>query len=240
MQEENGKGLAIPLAFIALLFLSSLSLSMEAKSQPISINVMPQVPREGTPLFINLKLHNPGDQELITSYELYGNGRILIQGKVSLAPESEKTIIHLYPHAPGLGERVTFHARARSAKGSFEKTVSTPAYPPQVWSGFVSFASFSSSLMGSSLGSSMGSSMGTSISTIQFYKSAFTDNSALNIGLLFSIVLISLLIFLELTEPIHLKGFKIKGLRTRFGRLSTILFMVFIGMVFTKVVMIVG
>jgi hypothetical protein len=66
------------------------------------------------------------------------------------------------------------------------------------------------------------------------------DSSALNVGLMFSLVLIVLLVFLELTEPIHRKCFKVIGLRLRFSKLSAILFIVFIGMVFTKVVMIIG
>ncbi len=56
----------------------------------------------------------------------------------------------------------------------------------------------------------------------------------------FCLILIVLLVFLELSEPVEKKGFTIKGLRVRFSRLLIILFVVFLAMVFTKVVMIIG
>lgn len=80
----------------------------------------------------------------------------------------------------------------------------------------------------------------TSITSLGYYDGFFLDNNKLNGGLMFSMVLIFLLVFLELTEPVEDKGFRIMGLRIRFSRLSAILFIVFGGMVFTKVMMIVG
>jgi len=59
---------------------------------------------------------------------------------------------------------------------------------------------------------------------------------------IFSIVLIGLLIYLELTEPsLSEKTFRFIGnLRIRFSKLSTILFVIFLGMVFTQVALIIG
>ena len=64
----------------------------------------------------------------------------------------------------------------------------------------------------------------------------------MNVGLVFSIVLIILLIFLELSEPkLFEKTYSILGnLRIRFSRLSAVLFVIFVGVVATQIVVIIG
>jgi hypothetical protein len=232
-------GLAI--ALIGILLLGSVLVSMNAKSDPVVITVQPEVPKEGTPILVTFYLNNPSILQNRVSYEFYANGQLLLSGSTIIPPASNKKFVYLYPEAPALGERVTFIVKTDSDQGDFEKVISMPAYPPQVWSSFVSFASFSTSLMGtSSMGASMGSSMGSSLTSVTYYDRTFVNSTGLNVGLTFSMVLIILLVFLELTEPIEGKGFKILGLRIRFSKLSAVLFTVFMGMVFTKVVMIIG
>jgi hypothetical protein len=82
----------------------------------------------------------------------------------------------------------------------------------------------------------------TSMTTMAYYDQSFVSGSALNIGVIFSIVLIALLIYLELTEPsLQNKSFKVLGnLRIRFARLTGILFIIFVGMVFTQIALIIG
>jgi hypothetical protein len=232
-------GLAI--ALIGILLLGSILVSMNAKSDPVTITVQPEVPKEGNPIIVAFYLNNPSILKNRISYELYANGQLLLSGSTIIPPASNKKFVYLYPEAPALGERVTFLVKTDSDQGGFEKAISMPAYPPQVWSSFVSFASFSTSLMGtSSLGASMGSSMGSSLTSITYYDRTFVNSTGLNVGLTFSMVLIILLVFLELSEPIESKCFKMLGLRLRFSKLSVVLFTVFMGIVFTKVVMIIG
>ncbi|MGB8217122.1 MAG: hypothetical protein WCE94_07455 [Candidatus Methanoperedens sp.] len=232
MKNESNRNIII--ALMSLLFIAGFSLSLGDKLEPVSITVLPEVPREDMPLLLSFDLSNPSLQENNLSYEFYANGRLLMQGTTLLSQLSSRKYSYVYPEPPKPGERVTFLVKSASEQGNYEKAISVPAYPPQVWSSFVSFASFSTSLMSSSMSSTMG------INTEVYYSKTFAD-SRLNVGLIFSIVLILLLIYLELTEPLIEKSFSIIGmLRIRFGRLSAVLFIIFIGIVLTKVAMIVG
>jgi hypothetical protein len=66
-----------------------------------------------------------------------------------------------------------------------------------------------------------------------YYEGAFDSNQGLNVGMIFSIVLIILLIYLELSEPLIKKTLTVIGyLRIEFSRLSAVLFILFISMVF--------
>lgn len=60
--------------------------------------------------------------------------------------------------------------------------------------------------------------------------------------MLFTIVLIALLIFLELTQPLLQKKTIaiLKRLRLRFNTVTWVLFIIFMGIVYTRVVMIVA
>jgi len=229
MKKSNFK---IIFVLLIIVFLASIVFSINDKVQSASITVLPQVPKEGEPLFVTFNLNNPSQKETLLSYEFYANGDLLLQGKELIPPFSTKRYSYIYPKSPELGERTTFLVKTDSEIGSYNKMLSVPAYAPQVMSSFVSFASFSTSLISSS--------MSSSITSQQFYDGSFADNNKLNVGLIFSIVLILLLIYLELTE--HLKDRTLTitgGMRIRFSRLSAILFIVFIGMVFTKGAMII-
>ena len=111
--------------------------------------------------------------------------------------------------------------------GSCERVVSLPSYPPQIWSSFVSFASFSTSVM-----CFMGS--------MTYYQSSFGSGIGFNVGLLCAIVLIGLLIFLELTQLLlRGKTVTILGrLRLRFNTVTWILFIIFMRIVYTTLAMI--
>lgn len=220
----------IIIACILVVFLAGITVSLQAKFEPVSITVLPQVPREGQPLLITFNLNNPSDKENRMSYEFYANGVQLMQGKALLEGGSTKQYTYVYPESPKLGERITFLAKTESEQGSYEKILSMPAYSPQIWTSFVSFASFSTSLMSST--------MSASITSMEFYSSYLGDTNKPNVGLVFSIVLIIMLIYLEITQPLMEKSLTIiGGLRIRFSRLSAILLIVFLGMVFTKVAM---
>ena len=78
------------------------------------------------------------------------------------------------------------------------------------------------------------------MSTMSYYQIAFGTDIGLNLGVLFVVVLTGLLIFLELTQPmLRKKTIAILGkLRFRFDTVTWILFIIFISIVYTKVVMI--
>jgi meiotically up-regulated gene 157 (Mug157) protein len=64
---------------------------------------------------------------------------------------------------------------------------------------------------------------------------------SINNGLIISIVLIALLVFMELTDPAYGNiRKKILSLRQRYGTLSASLLLIFFGIVMTKVVMIIA
>ncbi len=68
-----------------------------------------------------------------------------------------------------------------------------------------------------------------------------TIRLSINIGLIASLTLIVLLVFIELTNPVFGNlGQKLKGLRNRYRLLTANLLLVFFGLVLTRVVMIIS
>ncbi len=144
-----------------------------------------------------------------------------------MAPESSKTYQYAYANPLPMGEQLNFVVRTQSEQGNYEKVLSSPSYPPQVWSSFVSFASFSTSVM-------------SSMVSMTYYQNTFDTNMGLNVGIIASFVLIILLIFAELTQPL-IEGravARLGRLKIRLSAVTWILFIIFIGIVFTQVAMI--
>ena len=197
-------------------------------SELVDMAVVPGVPGEDKPIITTFKLNNPTSVPITTNYSFYGNGELLQEGTSTLAPHSSKTYQYVYKNPLKLGERVNFVLRAESQGITCEKIVSLPPYPPQIMSSFVSHAYFSMSMMGFMISST-------------YYWSTFCSSAkGLNVGMVISIVLIILLIFLELSEPLLAEGiYVVLGrLRMRYSMITSILFTIFMCMVFTKVVMI--
>ena len=94
-------------------------------------------------------------------------------------------------------------------------------------SSFVSFAAFSTSVMSSMI-------------SMEYFNDTFGSSGGLNTGLIIGIVLMVLLLFLELTQAVVAgkRTAVLASYRAGFRIISTILFVIFIGMVFTTVVMI--
>ena len=227
--DRNRKSIYLKIAIVSLtiLLFGSFWISARASSNPVSIVVTPAVPRENEPILVTFKLNNPLPQALIINYQFYANGELLERGGTTIPPASYETNRYAYECSQQIGEQLNFVVKTQSELGNYEKLVSLPPYPPQIWSSFVSFASFSTSVM-------------SSMSTMTYYQSTFDSDMGLNIGLLAAIALLCLLIFLELTKPsLQQKTMATLGrLRIRFSTVTWILFIIFIGMVYTKVVMI--
>ena len=218
----------IMIVWLAILLMGCFSLTTMVGSELVDMAVVPEVPREGEPIITTFKLNNPASERITTNYSFYANGELLLKGTSTLAPHSSKTIQYVYRNPLEIGEQVNFVVRAESQGRTCEKIVSLPAYPPQIMSSFVSFASFSTSVMGFMASST-------------YYDSSFgSPDEGLNVGLVISIVLIILLIFLELSEPLLTEGvhFVLGKLRIRFSTMTAILFIIFIGIVYTKIVMV--
>jgi len=227
---KRGLKLKIIIIWLAILLMGSFWLTMREASDPVSLVAIPQAPREGDPIIATLKLNNPSSQAISTDYQFYANGELLKEGTAIIAPVSSYTCRYAYENPLQMGEQLNFMVKTQSEQGNYEKFISSPSYPPQIWSSFVSFASFSTSLVNSL----------SFMSTMSYYQSNFNNDTGLNLGLIASIVLIVLLIFLELSGPVVAQGNTIVlgRLRVRLSTLTWMLFIIFMGIVFTKVVMI--
>lgn len=181
--KDKGTRLKVVMVWLAILLLGSFWLTVRGTSDPVSMAVIPQVPREGEPIIAIFKLNNPYSEALVFRYQFYASGKLLKEGATTLAPDSSKTYKYAYKQPLQLGERLSFLVRIQSERGDYEKYLSSPPYPPQVWSSFVSFASFSTSVMGF-------------MSTMTYYQGTFGNDSGFNVGLVYIIVVIALLIFL--------------------------------------------
>ncbi|MBA7680481.1 hypothetical protein ES703_88797 [subsurface metagenome] len=227
MDRQRGIKLKIIIIWLAILLAGSFWLTVRAGSDPVTLAVVPVVPREDEPIIATFKLNNPSSQAITTEYQFYANGELRQQGTAIIAPGSSKLYQYAYRNPLLLGEQVNFVVKTESPSGSCEKLVSLPSYPPQIWSSFVSFASFSTSMM-------------SFMSSTTYYHGTFGSDMGFNIGLLCTVVLIGLLLFLELTQaPLQQKIITILGrLRLRFGTVTWLLLIIFLGIVYTKVLII--
>lgn len=229
MEQGKDRGIVFKLAIVCLtiLLMGSFWLTVRGSSDPVSLTVIPEAPKQGEPVLVTFKLNNPSAQALVADYQFYADGELFMAGAATIAPTSSKTYQYAYANPLRMGEQLHFVVRTQSELGNHEKVVSSPPYPPQVWSSFVSFASFSTSVM-------------SSMSNTTYYRSTFGTDMGLNVGIVASLVLIALLIFLELTQPLlRQKTVAVLGkLRLRLSTVTWILFIIFMGIVYTRVVMI--
>ena len=227
MDRQRGIKLKITIIWLVILLMGSFWLTVRTGSDPVNLAVVPEVPREGEPIIATFKLNNPASRAVSTEYQFYANGELMKEGITTIPPGSSKLYQYAYKNPLLLGEQVSFVVKTESPRGSHEKIVSLPSYPPQIWSSFVSFASFSTSMMGF-------------MSSSTYYRGSFGSEMGFNVGILVTVVLIGLLIFLELTQPLlQERTIAILGrLRLRFNTVTWILFIIFMGIVYTKVLMI--
>ena len=78
------------------------------------------------------------------------------------------------------------------------------------------------------------------MASMTYYQGTFGGDMTFNVGLLCTIILVALLIFLELTQPV-LAGRTVAvlgRLRLRFSTVTWILFIIFMGIFYTSIVMV--
>ena len=228
-EHAKNKGMAfkIVILWLAILLVGSFWLTLRTGSDQMSLAVLPGVPREEEPIIATFKLNNPSSSAIEIEYQFYANGELMKEGATTLPATSSKVYQYAYNNPLLLGEQVNFVVETSSPQGNSRELVSVPSYPPQIWSSFVSFASFSTSMMGF-------------MSSMTYYQSTFGSQMGFNVGLLYTITLIALLIFLELTQPLlQEKSIAVLGrLRLEFNTVTWILFIICMGIIYTKVVMI--
>ena len=219
----------IALLWLAILLMGSFWLTTRVSLDPVSLVVLPTVPRAGEPIVVTVKLNNPSGEALSFNYELYVNGEMMKEGITSLPPRTAKVYQYAYENRLKPGEQVNFMVRTISRLGRHEKIMSLPSYPPQVLSSFVSFASFSTSLM-------------SSMSSMTYYQTTFGKHLDFNLGVLFTVVLVTLLVFLEMSQPIlRARTINVLGrLQIKFSVVTWILFIIFMGIFYTSIIMIIS
>jgi len=229
MDNQRSIKFKITIIWLAILLIGSFWLTVRTSSDPVSMSIMPQVPRQGEPILATFKLNNPSSQPSAISYQFYANGELMKEGATIIAPNASKTYQYAYENPLKMGEQVNFMLKTSSAQGNFEEAISLPSYPPQVLSSFASFASFSTTVM-------------SSMASMTYYQTTFGGDMGPNVGLLSAIVLIGLLIFLELSQPLIRQKTTVilRTLRIRFNTVTWILFMIFMAIVYTKIVMIIA
>jgi len=218
--------LRIAITWLCTFLLIGFLIAIRSAAGPITMLILPEVPKEGEPIIATFTISNPDDTPLKTNYQLYVNGKLIENGSATVAPQGNIKHQYAYTNSLKRGEQVNFVLKTSSDRGSFDKIVSLPPYPSQLMSSFVSFAAFSTSVMSSMISS-------------EYFTNTFDTTSGFNTGITICFILIALLIFLELTQAITAgRQITILGTyRAGFRIVSTILFVIFIGMVFTKVVM---
>jgi hypothetical protein len=192
------------------------------------MTVMPEVPRQGEPIVVTFKLNNPSSHALAVNYQFYVNGSIVQERKTTIFSGANKTYQYAYENSLGIGQQLNFAVKTQSELGNDQMVLSLPPYPPQIWSSFISFASFSTSIMSSMI-------------SMTYYQTTFGADMGLNVGILITLVLIAMLIFFELTQP-AVDGKTVAfthRLRIKFSTVNWILLVIFMGIVYTKIVMIV-
>ncbi|MFC1932388.1 hypothetical protein ACFLXU_01990 [Chloroflexota bacterium] len=225
--QYKGLALKIGITWLCIFLLAGFFVAMKTNASPITMSIIPEVPKAGEPIVATFNMSNSTDEPSTTSYQLYVNGRLVESGSITVAPQTSSKHQYAYTNPLERGQQVNFVLETSSDSGSFVRAVSLPAYPPQLMSSFVSFAAFSTSVMSSMISS-------------EYFTNTFGTTSGINTGIIISIILIALLVFLELTQAITTgKGITIlSSYRVGLGNMTSILFIIFVGMVFTRVVMI--
>jgi hypothetical protein len=228
VSQYKGLILKVVIVWLSIALLASFLITMKSNANPVTLSIVPEVPKTKEPIVATFSISNSTDKPTTTSYQLYVNGKLVEIGSMVIAPQNSSKHQYTYTNCLQRGEQVNFTLRASSDTSNYLKVVSLPAYPPQLMSSFVSFAAFSTSVMS------------TMISMEYFNNTFGTTSGGLNTGIIIAVILIVLLIFLELSQTVTAdKGITLIGhYRISLGNMSAILFIIFLGMVFTKTVMI--
>jgi len=231
------------LCFAALFLAIFLFNSLKMQSDTLTLRYFPTVIKDKEPLVIAVDLKN--DESVSRNYAV----RIFIDGSLVSSTEAEidAFAVQRFTYtraAPEAGKALRIYVEAVNLENGEKHSdfLLVPQSPPEVWVSFSAFSSFATSLTSTSTSTSLMSN------TITYYLNVMGMSTqdtgiqpTINNGLIISIVLIALLVFMELTDPAYGNiRKKILSLRQRYGTLSASLLLIFFGIVLTKVVMIIA
>ncbi len=246
----GGKTIA-PL-FVAL-FLSILFLNSWIQiDQTLTLTHFPSVTRENEPFVVRALVRNVADEPRRIRVILFVDGLEAFVSESFFEPLATQSSTLTLP-SPRLGTAMRFYAEAVDLETGkrYTEAIMVPQSPPEAWMSFASFSSLTTMLLSSSSSSSLMSSSSSSSSmsssfTISYYQSTIGLARApikwgINVGLAVSIILIVLLVFIELTNPqFGNLGRRLSGLRDRYSLLTANLLLIFMGLVITRIVMIIA
>ncbi len=241
-KKTGGKGLAYAYAFLFLAII--LFNSHNQTSNVLNLSHFPSTPRENEPFTIRAMIKNTADEARRYSLRMYVDGEETMYSESTFDALSTQSST-LTIKSPKLGTAIRIYAEATDLETgeTYTQSLLMPQNPPEAWMSFASFSSLTTLLLSSS---SSSSSMMSSSFTISYYKNTvgLTQSAArlsINIGLIASVTLVALLIFIELTNPVFGNfGLNLKKLRDRYSLLTANLLLVFVGLVLTRIVMIIS
>ena len=220
--------------WVAILFLVTFSASLlNTTGQVLNIVYYPTVPQEGQPIATMFTIRNLHPNEEAYNFWFYIDGVQIMTGTTVISAGASKQFKYVTTWPGVVGKSMKAYVRVQSINSHtlYEAQVQIPPYPPEIWSSFSSFATFSSTVMGY-------------MTTMSYYMTTTGQAglySGVNLGLTFSLTLIGLLIFLELSDPTYGKiGTRILSFRRRYGLLTGTLLIIFVSMVLTRVVLIIS
>lgn len=229
--------LVFAVLFLAVLLLNSILMQSEA----LTVRFFPTVIKENEPLVVVATLKNVRPQPQKYCLSLHVDGGQLAAIEFTLEPAAAQSLTYTCA-SPKTGKALKIYVEAVNIDTGEKYTayLNIPQSPPELWISFSAFSSFATSLT-----STVST---TSIATITYYLNTMgmaaqpnSSQPAINTGIVVSIVLILLLVFIELTDPAYGRiGRKLAALRGRYGTLSVSLLLIFAGIVLTKIVMIIA
>jgi hypothetical protein len=246
MGGKTGAPLFVAL-FLSILFLNS----WIQIDQTLTLTYFPSVSRENEPFVVRALVRNVADEPRRIRVTLFVDGLEAFVSESFLEPLATQSSTLTLP-SPKLGTAIRFYAEAVDLEtgARFTEAIMVPQSPPEAWMSFASFSSLTTMLLSSSSSSSlMSSSSSSSMSssfTISYYQSTIGLARApvkwgINVGLAVSIILLVLLTFIELTNPrFGTLGRRLSGLRDRYSLLTANLLLIFMGLVITRIVMIIA
>lgn len=230
-----------------VLFLSVLLVSLfQRQSSTLTLSCFPASPRGDEPFVVAAAVNNLAGEPQTYSVRMFVDGVQVFAGESRLDASSTHSFTYTRP-APKPGSSVKIYAEAFNleTRARCSDVILVPASPPELWMSFTAFSAFAPRPF-SSYSSAISSML--SIAYYQFLMGIFSstqqamaDQSPIGVGHMMSIVLIGLLMFLQITEPSYRGiGRRIALLRKKYGLLVVSLLFVFVGMVFTRVVLIIA
>ncbi|MCS7096333.1 MAG: hypothetical protein RMK50_04665 [Nitrososphaerota archaeon] len=223
--------------FLAVLLFSSLSM----QSEVLTVRFFPTVTRENEPLVVTATLNNIRLKPQKYRVTLYVDGEQVATAESLLEPAATQSFTYTRA-SPKTGEALRIYVEAVNLDTGekYREYFNIPQSPPELWISFSAFSSFATSMTSTT--------STTSLATITYYLNTMgiaaqetIGQPTINTGIIVSVILILLLVFIELTDPAYGKiGRKLAALRGRYGTLSASLLLIFTGIVLTKVVMIIA